>query len=270
MKLDSLIKDLVKNRRLGTVAAYVYTIEFQKRGLPHAHIIIILAPGSVPQTTDDIDSLVTAEIPDEHEEPELHRIVTRCMLHGPCHPGSMCWKDDGCSKGFPKPFQATTTFADNAYPNYRRRDNGRVFIKGRSVFNNGHVVPYNKYLSLRYDCHINVEIPYGITALKYLFKYITKGVDRSHMSMSDGDETKKFINGRYIGPSEGLFFYFLFCIFSTVSLHNNNHSWLLTSGYYIDSCLETIPVPYKRSIPSDPKTCTPPPQQQPGLFQKSR
>ncbi|PLW07126.1 hypothetical protein PCANC_28251 [Puccinia coronata f. sp. avenae] len=65
---------------------------------------------------------------------------------------------------------------------------------------NDYVVPYNKYLLLRYNCHINVEIPYGIQALKYLFKYICKGVNRSLMRLSKGDEIEKFINGQYIGP----------------------------------------------------------------------
>ncbi|PLW21506.1 hypothetical protein PCANC_05019 [Puccinia coronata f. sp. avenae] len=52
MKLASLIHDVVKNCCLGTVASYFYTIEFQKRGLPHAHIIIILEQGSVPTTVE--------------------------------------------------------------------------------------------------------------------------------------------------------------------------------------------------------------------------
>jgi hypothetical protein len=70
-------------------------------------------------------------------------------------------------------------------------------------FNNGHVVPFTKFLSLRYNCHINVEIPFTIQAMKYLFKYICKGVDRSSMKIVDGDEIQRFIEGRYIGPSEG-------------------------------------------------------------------
>jgi hypothetical protein len=193
------MEDVVKKERLGVVAVWVYTIEFQKRGLPHAHIIVILEPGSVPRTPDAIDSLVTAEIPDPTEEPELHRVVTSCMLHGPCTPSSMCWKNGECGKGFPKPFSPETRIVDNTYPNYKRRDNGRSFVKNGHEFNNDHVVTYNKYLSLKYRCHINVEIPCGI----HVFKYITKGVDRSSMRMSDGDKTVKFINGRYIGPSKG-------------------------------------------------------------------
>ncbi|KAI7963142.1 hypothetical protein MJO28_001236 [Puccinia striiformis f. sp. tritici] len=205
MKLTSLIKDIVKKHRLGKVAAWVYTIEFQKRGLPHAHIMIILEPGSVPRTPSAIDCLVSAEIPDLALEPDLHRIVTTSMLHGPCTESSMCWKDGACSKKFPKPFSPETTMVEDSYPNYRRRDNGRTFTKNGTVYNNGHVVPYNKFLTLKYGCHINVEIPYGIAAMKYLFKYICKGIDRSSLRMTEGDETRKFINGRYISPSEAVY-----------------------------------------------------------------
>ena len=44
-------------------AAVVYTIEFQKRGLPHVHIIIWLQPDG-PRTADKIDSYISAQLPD--------------------------------------------------------------------------------------------------------------------------------------------------------------------------------------------------------------
>jgi hypothetical protein len=141
--------DLVKNEQIGKVASFVYTIKFQKRGLPHAHIILILTRHSIPSTPRAIDCIVTAKIPNPLKEPALHAIVTNCMLHGPCTPSSPCWKDDRCSKGFPKPFCAETTLADDAYPNYKRRDNGQTFKKQNFNFHNGYVVPYNKYLLLR-------------------------------------------------------------------------------------------------------------------------
>jgi len=36
------IEDQAATNRLGTPTAKVYVIEFQKRGLPHAHILFIL------------------------------------------------------------------------------------------------------------------------------------------------------------------------------------------------------------------------------------
>jgi len=53
---------------------------------------------------------------------------------------------------------------DDSYPLYRRRspqDGGQTFIKynrGQAVvFDNRWVVPYNAYLLLRYNAHVNVE-----------------------------------------------------------------------------------------------------------------
>jgi hypothetical protein len=40
MKLNILIGDIKKRNFFGPVNAAVYTIEFQKRGLPNAHIIV--------------------------------------------------------------------------------------------------------------------------------------------------------------------------------------------------------------------------------------
>jgi hypothetical protein len=41
----------------------------------------------------------------------------------------------------------------------KRRDNGRVMVRGRSIdVENRYVVPYNPYLIQKYNCHINVEI----------------------------------------------------------------------------------------------------------------
>jgi hypothetical protein len=190
--------------------------------------------------------LVTAKIPDPETKPQLHAFVTTCMLHGPCNASSNCWQDDECKEDFPKPFSETTAIVDDAYPQYRRRNNGRTFTKQGVPMHNGYVVPYNKYLLLRYNCHINVEIPYGIQALKYLFKYICKGVDRSSMRLSHGDETEKYINGRYVGPSEGV-------LKSSFCLITMNLTWFSSNC----SRLATFPVPNKWSIPSNSTSCRP-------------
>jgi hypothetical protein len=41
------------------------------------------------------------------------------------------------------------------------------------------VVPYNPYLSLLFNCHINVEVCTSIAVVKYLYKYVYKGHDRA-------------------------------------------------------------------------------------------
>lgn len=64
IKLGKLLVDLIKNEVLGRVNAYTAVTEFQKRGLPHAHILVILAPEDKPQCATDVDCIVCAEIPE--------------------------------------------------------------------------------------------------------------------------------------------------------------------------------------------------------------
>uniref|UniRef100_A0A0D3E6N4 Helitron helicase-like domain-containing protein n=1 Tax=Brassica oleracea var. oleracea TaxID=109376 RepID=A0A0D3E6N4_BRAOL len=49
----------------------MYTIECQKRSLPHAHILLFMKKLKKP-TTDDIDNIIFAEIPNKKEELELY------------------------------------------------------------------------------------------------------------------------------------------------------------------------------------------------------
>ncbi|PLW26213.1 hypothetical protein PCASD_26028 [Puccinia coronata f. sp. avenae] len=201
-KVKALMFQIVQMELLGRVLSYVSTIEFQKRGLPHLHLMVTLDPRDRPSTPEEVNLLVLAEIPDKEQELELYASTTEQMLHGPCK-GRAFWREGGCNIGFPKPFTPRTVIIDGAYPAYKRRDNGRTVTKGASRFHNGHVVPYNRFLSLMFNCHLNVEIPVNSTAIKYLYKYITKGHDRAYMSVDIADKTEAFVDGRYISPPEG-------------------------------------------------------------------
>jgi hypothetical protein len=75
LKLNQLVDDLTKNGILGKVIAKVHVIEFQKRGLPHAHMLIILKAEDKPLTPILIDKVVCAEIPDKETHPRLFDVV---------------------------------------------------------------------------------------------------------------------------------------------------------------------------------------------------
>ncbi|XP_011878931.1 PREDICTED: uncharacterized protein LOC105568104, partial [Vollenhovia emeryi] len=88
IKKDYLIDLITKQKFFGEVAAYVYVIEFQKRGLPHIHMLITLKHNFKITTPEIIDKYISAEIPDPCENHNLHDIVMRHMIHGPC--GDWC------------------------------------------------------------------------------------------------------------------------------------------------------------------------------------
>ena len=68
----------------------------------------------------------------------------------------------------PKSFAEFTTTGSDSYPIYQRRDNKRT-VQVNSVELDSWVVPYNPYLLLKYNAHINVEICSTVSAVKYLY-----------------------------------------------------------------------------------------------------
>jgi hypothetical protein len=182
LKLKAIIDDLNKNQIFGKVIGRVHVIEFQKRGLPHAHILIILHENDKPRTVEQIDSIVSAELPDPVKFPQLFDTVSKSLIHGPCgkdNPHAPCMVNGKCSKRFPKQFSETTSQNPNGYPVYRRRDSNirvtRKTAQGTIDLDNRWVVPHNMYLTHKYNCHINVEVCATVTAVKYLYKYVYKG-----------------------------------------------------------------------------------------------
>ncbi len=80
------------------------------------------------------------------------------------------------------------------------------------------MVPYNPYLSLLFNYHINVEVCTSVAAVKYLYKYVYKGHNRAQVDVGpvdavapDGttpaqprmrDEIKIYQDGQYVLASE--------------------------------------------------------------------
>jgi hypothetical protein len=133
-KLKSLMDDLKYGHIFGVPIAFVYVIEFQKRGLPHAHILLILRHQDKLHLMDHIDEIISAELPDPNNSKfkELFEIVSKNLVHGPCghfDPQCVCMEDGKCSKNFPKELRDETNTNFNGYPLYRRRNNGVHFFK---------------------------------------------------------------------------------------------------------------------------------------------
>ncbi|XP_074327016.1 uncharacterized protein LOC141664957 [Apium graveolens] len=184
-------------------------------------IVTRLHPDDGLKNSDQIDAIVSAEIPDQHTDPIGYAAIKKHMIHGPCGQDftySPCMVKGKCMRHFPKRYNSNTCFYDCGIPIYRRRKtSSRVKVKGLFL-DNQYVVPFNRDLLIKFQCHINVEICNNSRSLKHLFKYCLKGHDNATMMIQKErgslslkktnnlgksmDEVKHYLDGHYVCASE--------------------------------------------------------------------
>ncbi|OBZ77825.1 ATP-dependent DNA helicase PIF1, partial [Grifola frondosa] len=173
--LESTLKTMFPNA--GGEIYSIHSVEFQKRGLPHAHILIKYASNCILPL--DIDQVVSAEMP---QDPTDAALVRQFMLHN--HPpldrpaSKYCQREDAngtrkCRFHYPQVLQSTTTIDSEGRVHYRRRKPGDEMV--------------------------------------YLFKYIHKGPDRARYQLHDPqqpappvDEIEEYWNARYLSAGEAI------------------------------------------------------------------
>jgi len=208
----------------GRCTAMTWTIEYQKRALPQMHLLVWLEKDQAYLTPELVDEWVRAEFPTLYDDPDqsARRVVERNMCHGPCgeqeDAGQCMVKRKGtdemqCHAKLPFAFQETTQLCNDAWPLYRRRDNGEHVMKssrrhpGQAPFRytNEWVVPHNLHLCHRYNAHVNLQAAQSIKSPKYIFKYITKGHDKANATIvNENDEVERQLQCRYISPTQAV------------------------------------------------------------------
>ncbi len=189
LTLKEFFADLFTHDLLGHIKAHCWTLEEQKRSLKHVHLLTILQQHITPEW---VDKVVWAIIPDESKMPRLHKIVTTCMLHGPCgeyNPQAPCMINGKCKSGYPKPFREYTSLSEDGFALYARPNDGVTFDKKGFLADNRWVVPYNPELLLKFDAHINVEVCASVKNIKYIYKYVHKGADMASVGAQQADCT---------------------------------------------------------------------------------
>ena len=189
LRLSQFIDDIKTKEVFGKVTALQGSIEFQKRGMPHAHLLVTLS--SKQDSPDKIDSFISAELPEypaaddpkKEEKLLLLKLVTKFMIHGPCveRPELACRSSDPnkCIKRYPKAYRDATRICSSGFPLYRRRNNGSIVLVGelgRTFATSKDVVPYNLFLLMQRKCHISVRVCAALQAFKYIFNYIFRQI----------------------------------------------------------------------------------------------
>ncbi|KAL3076492.1 hypothetical protein niasHS_011813 [Heterodera schachtii] len=126
-KAAEFIRDVTERGVLGKVAGWCYSVEHQKRGMPHIHMLLILERGVRIDTPQQVDEYVCARIPtlpqssdqspEAHQQRRLWHYVTSMMLHD-CN--AACLEGSRCRKHFPKPYSDRTELSEVRYTNYVR------------------------------------------------------------------------------------------------------------------------------------------------------
>ena len=257
MKLDALLGRLKKglifrahyrDNRLHNIQHYemvnergegflISVIEYQKRGLPHAHIAYRPACNEHKYYLKEeepcawVDNYVTGQIPDDSNTPHggnrqvfkdrfglddgeldrLRELVQKHMLHdkGRRHADHLqrrgeadkggCLDDNGnCVRYYPRPTTRNT---------YSSVDEKGYVVFERHTPDDTWVVPYNPHLLLMFDCHCNVEIAGMVNIIFYLYKYLYKGTDKARFQLrkyredhaeDDRDKIDEWLIGRYV------------------------------------------------------------------------
>jgi hypothetical protein len=196
-KLKVLLTMLANGEAFGARAEYVTAvIEFQKRGYPHAHILLRLSGAKT--TPDYIDERVTVLKPPAGTD---DCALVESLMEHTCTVRSACRNAEGkCRRGFPKPAQPQTTIDAHGYPHYKRDSRSR------------NVVAYNLALLRYFGAHCNVEFCGSNAVVGYVLQYSFKGVDRmlvretqERMRAGNGgavDEIREYQSLRCVGALE--------------------------------------------------------------------
>jgi hypothetical protein len=156
------------------------------------------------RTSEDIDSLMSSKFPTNNDD--LLELIKSYMVHRPCgvhNSTASCMANGACSKGFSKPFREETSITEDSYARTRRRNTGHTYRIGDKDVDNQWVVCYSPYLTWKYRCHINVESIASVKAVKYIYKYVYKGHDRTTMQFGKAtDKIKLYLDARYVSSCE--------------------------------------------------------------------
>jgi hypothetical protein len=223
-RLDQLKHNIRKGKYFEgrNVTYMLHVIEYQFRGLPHAHMAIRLM-NCFEIDDDDSDGLINfvnrnfiAEMPrfageeyqnvfeeeggqcfDDAYKEKAVELVRKCNIHRCAIAVNACKRKetDQCRRGYNRSEAIQATYID--------KNKSRMVYRRRSVADDLLVVPYNLSMLMDWGSHINVEYSGSAFSVLYIYKYLYKGASKkehieltSEQEHDSEDEIKLFIYGR--------------------------------------------------------------------------
>lgn len=196
--------------------AYILTvIEYQHRGLPHAHIVykihdVANTPSEkVAWMSEHIQARFPTALPHDAPQPDVDKqaiyegLIQSYMMHK-CVAGERGCKDDKgrCRRGYMDRECTTVSKFDSesGFPIYSRPHEADLAV-----------VPHNRLMLEDWQGHINVEACSSYFAVLYLYKYLFKGNKKVTIYLNNvedlhkDDEISHYIRGRMLCSMEAAY-----------------------------------------------------------------
>lgn len=114
-----------------------------------------------------------------------------------------------CSKNYSRSFVTETQADEDGYPVHQQRDinNGEqvatLSIRGRTInIDNIWIIPC---YPISFNDHINIDHCYSVKVIKYICKYINKGLDKATFSFQNThNEVENYLISQYIPTFEAV------------------------------------------------------------------
>ena len=193
----------------------IRVIEYQERGMPHAHIVVKFEHPLLSNFDNKedlaqwVDLNISCELPPDPDlcidaEERLYSHLVRGNMvhkHVPQDKVNTCLDKDGvCRRGYDnKDLSPNTTFDTYGFPKYKRPAEKDLMV-----------VPHEKYLLIDWNGHACVDFAMNTFCVLYLYKYLFKGSKKVRMQLKnakdvgDKDEINLYIRGRKLNSMDAM------------------------------------------------------------------
>jgi len=210
-RLQALLNNLRRGKYFGgkKTTYLMHVIEYQNRGLPHAHIVFRLEGGPDHRDREACKQWIeehictTAYTPGPNASDEDKRYYEYVKPGGSmqhrCFRGcNGCLNEFGVCKRKYTDRKTTndTSWDEKGYPIYKRPE-----TKDRRI------VPHNREILLDWDGHANLEFAATTFCIFYLYKYLFKGNRKLKIEINginSDDEIQIFLKGRLLTSMDAM------------------------------------------------------------------